>query len=74
MSGSIEEIRQRLVAIVDELADAAIASIRCQMRSADADADADARGAIPERQITRARRSVEKAVHLLSPSPNLDEE
>lgn len=72
MSGSIEEIRQRLVAIVDELADAAIASIRRQMRSADA--DADARGAIPERQITRARRSVEKAVHLLSPSPDLDEE
>lgn len=72
MSGSIEEIRQRLVAIVDELADAAIASIRRQMR--DADAHADARDAIPERQITRARRSVEKAVHLLSPSPNLDEE
>lgn len=68
MSGSIEEIRQRLVAIVDELADAAIASIRRQMR------DADARDAIPERQITRARRSVEKAVHLLSPSPDLDEE
>ena len=72
MSASVDEIRERLEQIVEELADLAIHSIRGQLRSKSA-AQSDALD-LPERQITRARRAVEKAVHLLSPVVDLDEE
>ena len=52
------DLRDRLAAIGEELADLALAKLR-----AAADGDVDA--ATEERKITRARRAVEKAVHLL---------
>lgn len=72
MSASADEIRERLEQIVEELADLAIDSIRGQLRSKSAAQSGSTD--LAERQITRARRAVEKAVHLLSPSADLDDE
>ena len=54
----VSDLRDRLALIGEELADEALARLR-----AAADGDVDA--ASEERRITRARRAVEKAVHLL---------
>ncbi|MEY2399262.1 MAG: hypothetical protein QOJ00_2436 [Actinomycetota bacterium] len=55
------DLRDRLAAISEELADEALSKLRA---AADGDTDAAAQ----ERVITRARRAVEKAVHLLDGS------
>ena len=54
----LEEIRSRLEAIADELADVALDRLR-----AAAATGGDGRD---ERIVTRARRAVERAVHLLA--------
>jgi len=59
MSGEFDDIRLRLEAIAEELADLAIARLRDSI---------DAGGhelPIDERRLTRARRAVEKAANLL---------
>ncbi|MEY2473454.1 MAG: hypothetical protein QOK28_2783 [Actinomycetota bacterium] len=52
------ELRERLAAIEEELADAAMERLRAAV-----DGDDDA--ALEERRITRARRAVAKAMQLL---------
>ncbi len=60
MAGEFEDIVSRLEMISEELADLAIARLR---DSIDAGGD---ELPVDERIITRARRAVEKAAHLLS--------
>ncbi len=52
------ELRDRLVAIEEELADAAMRKLRAAV-------DGDENAANEERRITRARRAVAKAIQLL---------
>ncbi len=59
MPGEFDEIRSRLETIAEELADLAIQRLR---ESIDAGGD---ELPVDERRLTRARRAVEKAVHLL---------
>lgn len=59
MTSDIEPVRERLDAIAEELADLALERLRAAV-----DGDADA--AAEEKRITRARRAVEKASHLLA--------
>jgi hypothetical protein len=54
----LEEIRSRLESISDELADVALDRLR--------EAAASGGDAAEERVITRARRAVDRAVHLLA--------
>ena len=59
MAGEFDEIRQRLEAIGEELADLAIVRLRESI---------DAGGSelpVEERRLTRARRAVEKAAAIL---------
>ena len=58
MAGDLDHVRERLEAIAEELADLAIERLRAAV-----DGNEDAAG--EERRITRARRAVEKAAHLL---------
>jgi hypothetical protein len=60
MAGEFDDIRSRLEAIAEELADLAIIRLR---ESIDAGGD---ELPVDERRLTRARRAVEKAAHLLS--------
>lgn len=63
MAGEFDDIRARLEGIAEELADLAISRLRDSI---------DAGGTefpIDERRLTRARRAVEKAMHLLD-EPN----
>ncbi|MEY2467671.1 MAG: hypothetical protein QOF21_369 [Actinomycetota bacterium] len=59
------DVRDRLNAIAEELADAALDRLRAATHG-----DTDA--ANEERKITRARRAVEKAVHLLDDTDDTD--
>ena len=59
MPGEIDEIRSRLEAIAEELADLAIQRLR---ESIDVGGD---ELPVDERRLTRARRAVEKAAYLL---------
>ncbi len=59
MAGDVDHLRERLEGIAEELADLAIERLRAAV-----DGNADAAG--EERRITRARRAVEKAAHLLA--------
>jgi hypothetical protein len=59
------ELRDRLAAIEEELADAAMEKLRAAV-----DGDQDA--ALEERRITRARRAVAKAMQLLDGGGNED--
>ena len=59
MPGEFDEIRSRLETIAEELADLAIQRLR---ESIDAGGD---ELPVDERRLTRARRAVEKAAHLL---------
>ena len=61
----VSELRDRLLTISEELADAALDKLR-------AAADGDTSAESEERRITRARRAVEKAVHLLDGSDDAD--
>ncbi|MDQ4091457.1 MAG: hypothetical protein M3163_14320 [Actinomycetota bacterium] len=58
MAGDLDHVRERLEGIAEELADLAIERLRAAV-----DGNEDAAG--EERRITRARRAVEKAAHLL---------
>jgi hypothetical protein len=67
MAGEFDDIRTRLEAIAEELADLAIVRLR---ESIDAGGD---ELPVDERRLTRARRAVEKAAHILSePDDALD--
>ena len=59
MAGEFDDIRQRLEAIAEELADLAIERLRESIDAGGSELPVD------ERRLTRARRAVEKAVNLL---------
>ncbi len=59
MAGEFDEIRGRLEAISEELADLAIARLRDSIDAGGHELPVD------EKRLTRARRAVDKAVHLL---------
>jgi hypothetical protein len=60
MAGEFEDIRGRLDGIAEELADLAIARLRDSIDAGGSELPVD------EKRITRARRAVEKASHLLA--------
>jgi hypothetical protein len=63
MSSRHENLRDRLVAVAEELGERALERLRAAV---DEDGGAPDAGALAEeRRLTRARRAVEKAVHLL---------
>ena len=59
MSGEFDEIRGRLDAIAEELADLAIIRLRESIDAGGTELPVD------EKRLTRARRAVEKAAHIL---------
>ena len=59
MAAELDDIRDRLTTIAEELADLALAQLRATVEDGDADA------ARAEKKVTRARRAVEKAVALI---------
>lgn len=59
MAGEFEDIRSRLEAISEELADVAIVRLRESIDAGGHELPVD------ERRLTRARRAVEKAMSLL---------
>lgn len=59
MAGEFDEIRERLEAIAEELADLAIVRLRESIDAGGGELPVD------ERRLTRARRAVEKAAALL---------
>ena len=59
MAGEFDEIRGRLEGIAEELADLAIARLRESIDAGGTEYPVD------EKRLTRARRAVEKAIHLL---------
>ena len=67
MAGEIDDIRTRLEGIAEELADLAIARLRDSIDNGGTELPVD------EKLITRARRAVEKAAHLLEPTGHRDE-
>ncbi len=60
MSGDFDDIRERLESIAEELADRAIEVLRASIE------DGAKEMPIDEKRLTRARRAVEKAAHLLT--------
>ena len=60
MAGEFEEIRSRLESISEELADLAITRLRDSIDAGGVEYPVD------EKRLTRARRSVDKAIHLLA--------
>jgi hypothetical protein len=60
MPGEFDDIRRRLEAIAEELADLAIQRLRESIDAGGTELPVD------ERRLTRARRAVEKAVGILS--------
>lgn len=59
MAGEFDDIRGRLEGIAEELADLAIARLRDSIDAGGHELPVD------EKRLTRARRAVEKAIHLL---------
>ena len=59
MAGEFEEIRSRLEAIAEELADLAIIRLRESIDAGGQEMPID------EKRLTRARRAIEKAAYLL---------
>ena len=59
MAGEFDEIRRRLEGIAEELADLAIVRLRESIDAGGTEYPVD------EKRLTRARRAVEKAIHLL---------
>ena len=59
MAGEFDDIRSRLEAISEELADLAIERLRESIDAGGHELPVD------EKRLTRARRAVEKAIHLL---------
>lgn len=66
MAGEFDEIRERLEAIAEELADLAIIRLRESIDAGGHEFPVD------EKRLTRARRAVEKAAHLLQEPDNSD--
>lgn len=66
MSGEFDELRQRLEAIAEELADLAIVRLRESIDAGGTELPLD------ERRLTRARRAIEKAISLLDQRNDLD--
>ncbi|CCM64562.1 MULTISPECIES: hypothetical protein [Candidatus Neomicrothrix] len=64
MAGEFDELRARLEAISEELADLAIARLRDSIDAGGTELPID------ERRLTRARRAVEKAAGLLRDEPD----
>ena len=62
MDAAVEDLRDRLSGIAEELADLALERLRAAVDDGAATPDAAAQ----ERRLTRARRAVEKAVAVLS--------
>ncbi len=60
MTEQLDQIRSDLETIAERLADAAIERLRAALEE-----DGREAAAAEERRLTRARRAVEKAVHLL---------
>ena len=59
MAGEFDEIRGRLEGIAEELADLAIVRLRESIDAGGTEYPVD------EKRLTRSRRAVEKAIHLL---------
>lgn len=68
MAAEIAELRDRLEVIAEDLADLAIDRLREAVAAGAKTAPAD------ERRLTRARRSVEKAIALLADDESDDED
>jgi hypothetical protein len=66
VAGEFDDIRQRLEAIAEELADLAIQRLRESIDAGGTELPVD------ERRLTRARRAVEKAVNLLREPDDAD--
>ena len=66
MAGEFQEIRARLEAIAEELADLAMVRLRESIDAGGSELPVD------ERRLTRARRAVEKAIAVLSEPDDAD--
>ena len=66
MAGEFDDIRGRLEAIADELADLAIVRLRESIDAGGTELPVD------ERRLTRARRAVEKAIAILREPDDAD--
>lgn len=66
MAGEFEDLRERLAIIAEELADLAIIRLRESIDAGGTELPVD------EKRLTRARRAVEKAVHILSDADDHD--
>ena len=66
VAGEFEVIRDRLEAIAEELADLAMVRLRESIDAGGHELPVD------EKRLTRARRAVEKAVHLLEEQDHSD--
>ena len=66
MAGEFDDIRRRLEAIAEELADLAIERLRESIDAGGNELPVD------ERRLTRARRAVEKAAHILQEPDDAD--
>lgn len=60
MAGDVDDLRERLRSVADDLADLALDRLRSAVEHDDATALA-----AEERRLTRARRAVEKAISVL---------
>jgi predicted ABC-type ATPase len=66
MAGEPDDIRMRLEVIAEELADLAIVRLRESIDAGGHELPVD------EKRLTRARRAVEKAIHLLEEPDDAD--
>jgi hypothetical protein len=66
MAGEFDDIRQRLEGIAEELADLAIVRLRESIDAGGQELPVD------EKRLTRARRAVEKAAHILREPDDTD--
>ncbi len=69
MQGEFDDIRSRLESISEELADLAMDRLRESMHESP---EAAKTATAQERRLTRARRAVEKAAHLLGGPDGFD--
>lgn len=71
MSSHLDDIRDQLAVSIEALADEALRLLREAQHTTD---ESDRRDVLAaEKRITRARRAVEKAAHLLEGDPDLDD-
>ena len=66
MAGEFDDVRRRLEAIAEELADLAIERLRESIDAGGTELPVD------ERRLTRARRAVEKAIGILQEPDDLE--